>query len=92
VAAGVGAAVAVAGVIAFVGLVIPHLLRLSAGPMHRTLILGCVFLGGALLTASDIVARTIAAPAEVPVGVVTAILGAPYFLYLVQRNRAALGG
>jgi iron complex transport system permease protein len=92
VAAGVGAAVAIAGVIGFIGLVIPHLLRLSAGPMHRPLILGCVLLGGALLTASDIVARTIAAPAEVPVGVVTAILGAPYFLYLVQRNRAALGG
>jgi iron complex transport system permease protein len=92
VAAGVGAAVAIAGVIGFVGLVIPHLLRLSAGPMHRPLILGCIFLGGALLTASDIAARTVAAPAEIPVGVVTAILGAPYFLYLVQRNRAALGG
>jgi iron complex transport system permease protein len=92
VAAGVGAAVAVSGVIAFIGLVIPHLLRLSAGPSHRPLIVGCIFLGGALLTASDIVARTIASPAEVPVGVVTAILGAPYFIYLVQRNRAALGG
>ena len=92
VAAGVGAAVAIAGVIGFIGLVIPHLLRLSAGPLHRPLIVGCVLLGGALLTGSDIVARTIAAPAEVPIGVVTAILGAPYFLYLVHRNRAALGG
>lgn len=92
VAAGVGAAVAICGVIGFIGLVIPHLLRLSAGPMHRRLILGCALLGGALLTVADIVARTVAAPAEVPIGVVTAILGAPYFLYLVHRNRAALGG
>lgn len=92
VAAGVGAAVAIAGVIGFIGLVVPHLLRLSAGPMHGRLILGCALLGGALLTASDIAARTVATPAEVPIGVVTAILGAPYFLYLVHRNRAALGG
>ncbi len=92
VAAGVGAAVAVAGVIGFVGLVIPHLLRLTAGPMHRRLIIGCALLGGALLTGSDIIARTVAAPAEVPIGVVTAILGAPYFMYLIHRNRAALGG
>jgi iron complex transport system permease protein len=92
VAAGVGAAVAIAGVIGFIGLIIPHLLRLSAGPVHRPLIVGCALLGGALLTASDILARTIAAPAEVPIGVVTAILGAPYFLYLVHRNRAAFGG
>jgi iron complex transport system permease protein len=92
VAAGVGAAVAMAGVIGFIGLVVPHLMRLSAGPMHAPLILGCALLGGALLTASDILARTVAAPAELPIGVVTAILGAPYFLYLVQRNRAALGG
>jgi iron complex transport system permease protein len=92
VAAGVGAAVAIAGVIGFIGLIIPHLLRLSAGPVHRPLMIGCALLGGALLTASDIVARTIAAPAEVPIGVVTAILGAPYFLYLVHRNRAAFGG
>jgi iron complex transport system permease protein len=92
VAAGVGAAVAMAGVIGFIGLVVPHLMRLSAGPMHAPLVLGCALLGGALLTASDILARTVAAPAELPIGVVTAILGAPYFLYLVQRNRAALGG
>lgn len=92
VAAGVGASVAVAGVIGFVGLVVPHLLRLSAGPAHRRLVLGCALLGGALLTISDIVARTVVAPAELPIGIVTAILGAPYFMYLVHRNRAALGG
>jgi iron complex transport system permease protein len=92
VAAGVGAAVAIAGVIGFVGLVVPHLLRLSAGPMHGRLLLGCALAGGALLIVSDILTRTIAAPAEVPVGVVTAFIGAPYFLYLIHRNRAALGG
>jgi len=92
VAAGVGAAVAISGVIGFVGLVVPHLLRLSAGPMHDRLLIGCALSGAALLIASDIVARTVAAPAEVPIGVVTAIIGAPYFLYLVHRNRAALGG
>jgi iron complex transport system permease protein len=92
VAAGVGASVAVSGVIGFLGLVVPHLLRLSAGPAHARLLIGCALLGGALLIASDIVARTIVTPAELPLGVVTAILGAPYFLYLVQRNRAVLGG
>jgi len=92
VAAGVGASVAVSGVIGFVGLVVPHLLRLSAGPSHGRLLIGCALLGGGLLIASDIVARTVVSPAELPLGVVTAILGAPYFLYLVQRNRAALGG
>lgn len=92
VAAGVGASVAVSGVIGFIGLVVPHLLRLSAGPAHGRLLIGCALLGGGLLTAADIVARTVVAPAELPLGVVTAILGAPYFLFLVQRNRAALGG
>ncbi|MCC6948989.1 MAG: iron ABC transporter permease [Bradyrhizobiaceae bacterium] len=92
VAAGVGASVAVSGVIGFIGLVVPHLLRLSAGPSHARLLVGCALLGGALLIASDIVARTIVSPAELPLGVVTAILGTPYFLYLVQRNRAVLGG
>lgn len=92
VAAGVGASVAVSGVIGFIGLVVPHLLRLSAGPAHGRLLVGCALLGGGLLIASDIVARTIVAPAELPLGVITAIVGAPYFLYLVQRNRAALGG
>jgi iron complex transport system permease protein len=92
VAAGVGASVAVAGVVGFIGLVVPHLIRLSAGPKHGRLMIGCALLGGALLTGSDIFARTVASPAELPIGVVTAILGAPYFLYLIHRNRAALGG
>jgi iron complex transport system permease protein len=92
VAAGVGASVAISGVIGFVGLVVPHLLRLSGGPMHGRLLAACALAGGALLIVSDIVARTVAVPAEVPIGVVTAFIGAPYFLYLIHRNRAALGG
>ncbi len=91
VAAGVGAAVAVSGIIGFVGLVIPHLLRLSVGPSHRTLLIGSALLGAALLTGSDIVARTIASPAELPIGVVTAFIGAPFFIWLLQRQKRSFG-
>lgn len=91
VAAGVGAAVAVSGIIGFVGLVVPHLLRLSAGPAHRTLVIGSALLGAALLAGSDIFARVVASPAELPLGVVTALIGAPFFLWLLRRHRASLG-
>jgi iron complex transport system permease protein len=91
VAAGVGAAVAVSGIIGFVGLVVPHLLRLSAGPSHRTLFIGSALLGAGLLTGSDIFARVVAKPAELPIGVVTALIGAPFFLWLLRRHRSSLG-
>lgn len=91
VAAGVGAAVAVSGIIGFVGLVVPHLLRLSAGPSHKTLIAGSALLGAALLTGSDIFARTVAAPAELPIGVVTALIGAPFFIWLLRRQKRSFG-
>jgi iron complex transport system permease protein len=91
VAGGVGAAVAVSGVIGFVGLVVPHLLRLSTGPAHRTVFIGSALLGAALLTAADVFARTIASPAELPLGVVTALIGAPFFIWLLRRNRRAFG-
>jgi iron complex transport system permease protein len=91
VAAGVGAAVAVSGIIGFVGLVVPHLLRLSAGPSHKSLIIGSALLGAALLTASDIFARTVASPAELPVGIVTAMIGAPFFIWLLQRHKRSFG-
>jgi iron complex transport system permease protein len=91
VAAGVGAAVAVSGIIGFVGLVIPHLLRLSAGPAHKPLFIGSALLGAGLLTGSDIFARIVAAPAELPIGIVTALIGAPFFLWLLRRHRATLG-
>lgn len=92
VAAGAGAAVAVAGVVAFVGLVVPHLLRLSIGSGHRVLLPASMLLGGALLLLADVAARTVASPAELPLGVVTALIGAPFFIGLLVRRRAALFG
>lgn len=79
----VGSCVAVSGVIGFVGLLVPHLLRLIIGPQHRWLLPGSALLGALLLVAADTLARTVVAPAELPVGVVTSLLGAPYFLYLL---------
>ncbi len=87
-----GAAVAVCGTIAFVGLVVPHLVRLIAGPDHRTLLPASALAGAILLTLADLVARTIAAPVEVPLGVVTALAGGPFFLWLLYRTRQAHGG
>lgn len=83
----VGASVAVAGSIGFIGLVVPHLLRLMVGPEHRLVLPGSALLGASLLAASDVVARTIIAPAELPIGIVTASLGAPFFLWLLLRAR-----
>ena len=88
VAAAVGASVAVAGPIGFVGIVVPHLLRLVIGPRHAGLLPACALLGAALLVGADMVARTIVAPAELPIGIVTAILGAPFFLWLLLRQRS----
>lgn len=89
-AALVGVAVASAGIIGFIGLVAPHLVRLWLGPDHRTLLPACVLLGATLLSIADVLCRTLAAPAEIPVGVVTALLGAPCFLWLLRRERARL--
>ena len=87
VALSVGAAVAVAGIIGFVGLVVPHLLRLTLGPDHRFLLPGAALLGASLLLGADLIARTLVAPAELPIGIVTAIIGGPFFMYLLQRGR-----
>ena len=86
-ALGVGVAVALAGGVGFIGLVAPHLFRLLAGPDHRYLLTGSALLGASLAVLADLLARTVAAPAEVPVGVVTALLGGPFFLYLVLRYK-----
>lgn len=86
-AAGVGAAVSIAGGIGFVGLVVPHLVRQTIGPDHRWLLPASALLGATLLLAADLLARTIAVPAELPVGVVTAALGAPVFFNLLRRGR-----
>jgi iron complex transport system permease protein len=83
----VGAAVAVSGIIGFIGLVVPHLLRLAVGPDHRVLVPGSALLGGALLLGADLLARTLVAPAELPIGIVTALVGAPFFLWLLLRDR-----
>lgn len=90
VAAATGAAVAVAGAIGFVGIVVPHLLRLAIGPGHRTLLPAAAWLGATLLIAADILSRRIIAPAELPIGIVTAALGAPVFLWILLRNRGVV--
>lgn len=87
----VGAAVAVSGIIGFLGLVVPHLLRLMLGPDHRVLLPGSALLGASLLLGADLLARTIIAPAELPIGIVTAFIGAPFFLWLLLRNRNQSG-
>lgn len=88
----VGASVAVAGIVGFVGLIVPHLVRLLTGPDHRYVLPGSALLGGSLLVGADLVARTIVAPAELPIGIVTAILGAPFFLWLLNQARRGGGG
>jgi len=80
------AAVAVTGLVGFVGLVVPHLVRLALGPRHALLLPGSAVCGAALLVYADLLARS-ATGAEIPIGVVTAILGAPFFLYLLARQR-----
>ncbi len=90
-ALGVGAAVALAGIIGFVGLVIPHLVRMMAGPDHRFLLPVSAALGSALLVGADLAARCLVAPAELPIGVLTAAIGAPFFLWLLVRSRGGAG-
>lgn len=89
-AAGVGVAVAVAGMIGFVGLVVPHLVRLLAGPNHIRLLPLSALLGAALLLGADMLARTLLAPAEMPVGIITALLGVPFFIWLLVKSRRTL--
>ncbi|GMQ48985.1 iron ABC transporter permease [Vibrio sp. 10N] len=89
-AVGVGVTVSVSGLIGFIGLVIPHLGRMLAGPDHRTLLPLSALLGALLMTAADMVARVAVAPAELPVGIVTAIVGAPFFLYLLFQQKGKI--
>ena len=86
-AAAVGAGVALAGMIGFVGLVVPHLVRLLLGAAHRYVLAGSVLLGATLTMLADLAARVVVAPAELPVGLVTSALGAPFFLWLIARAR-----
>lgn len=83
----VGVSVALAGIIGFVGLIVPHLIRLVFGPDHRVMLPASAMLGAVLLSLADISARTILAPAELPVGILTALIGGPFFLGLLLRYR-----
>jgi iron complex transport system permease protein len=79
--------VAAAGGIGFVGLVVPHLFRLFAGPDHRYLLVGSALSGAVLSVLADLISRTVVAPAELPVGVITALVGGPFFLWLLLRYK-----
>lgn len=87
-----GAAVSAAGVIGFVGLLAPHTIRMIIGPKNRALLPGAALAGMALLLAADLAARTAVAPAEIPLGVLTSLVGGPFFLWLLHRTRTAQGG
>lgn len=91
VAALTGASVAVSGGIGFVGIVVPHVLRLMIGPDHRYLLPASALLGGTLLIFADMIARTIVPPAELPIGIITAFVGAPFFLWILLRGRSHMG-
>jgi iron complex transport system permease protein len=86
-AAMVGVAVAVSGLIFFVGLVVPHMVRLASGPRHALLLPASALLGSTILVGADVAARWVVAPSELPIGIVTALLGAPFFLALIHRSR-----
>lgn len=90
VAAATGAAVAVSGGIGFIGIVVPHLLRLATGPDHRMLLPNAALLGAVLLILADVISRTVIAPAELPIGIVTATIGGPFFLWILLRQRGTL--
>jgi iron complex transport system permease protein len=85
-----GAVTAFAGPIGFVGLIVPHTLRLMIGPDHRLLIPSSFFIGGAFLVVCDTISRTILSSTEIPVGIVTALLGGPFFMYLLKRRHSGL--
>lgn len=90
VAAATGASVALSGGIGFVGIVAPHLVRLALGPDHRRLLPASGLVGGALLVLADSAARTVVAPAELPIGILTAAAGGPFFFWILLKNRARL--
>ena len=83
----IGTSVAVSGIIAFVGLVVPHMIRLQIGANHKWLIPGSALGGACLLLLADTLARTLVAPTEIPVGLLTSLIGGPYFLWLILRHK-----
>jgi len=86
-----GAVVSVSGMIGFIGMVIPHAMRMTTGADHRLLFPASALAGGLFLMAADTVARTLLAPAEIPVGVITALAGGPFFIYLLMSRKGGLG-
>ena len=84
----VGAIVSVTGIIWFIGLLAPHMVRLLCGPGHRLLLPASALLGAALVTLADLAARTLVAPAELPIGVLTAFIGVPLFLLLLRQRQS----
>jgi len=86
-----GTAVALTGVIGFVGLVVPHLVRLIAGPDHRLVLPASILFGAGLLLVADLFARTLVLPAELPIGILTSCIGGPFFLWLLLRRRSRGG-
>lgn len=90
VAAMTGASVAVSGGIGFVGIVVPHILRLAIGPDHRSLLPAAALFGAALLIAADTVSRLVVSPAELPIGIIMALIGAPVFLWILLARRATM--
>jgi iron complex transport system permease protein len=89
---GTAAAVSVSGLIAFVGIIVPHTVRLVAGASHRVVLPLSMLFGGAFLVLADLLARTIAAPAEIPIGVITAFFGAPFFVLVLRTSRRGVAG
>ncbi|WP_156873953.1 FecCD family ABC transporter permease [Psychromonas hadalis] len=89
-AAGVGVTVSISGMIGFIGLIVPHLGRMMTGPDHKVLLPLSAVMGALLLTIADMIARIAVTPAELPVGIVTAIIGAPFFLYLLFKQRGRM--
>lgn len=87
-----GSAVALAGIVAFVGLIVPHLVRLWAGPGHRGLLPASALLGALLLTLADTAARVVLSPTELPIGILTALVGGPFFFLLLLRRRGEIEG
>lgn len=87
-----GAAVAFAGIIAFVGLVVPHIIRMALGPAHRGLVIASAFGGAALLMWADLLTRTLVSGADLPIGMLTALVGGPFFFALLYQQRRRSGG
>lgn len=86
-----GTAVAVAGCIGFIGLIIPHIVRSIVGADHRKVLPLSVLVGGMFLIWSDVAARMVHAPSEIPIGIITAIIGAPFFLWMVRSSKYTFG-